>query len=1284
MRSTGVDITEESKQRELLAKSGLKHLKDGEAEGSLRSVLSVEEGHIDQNGNEYRLGEGAVALGQHTKGSGKDSFAQGFSSVASGNFSHAEGTATKSVGECSHAEGRNTEATGNLSHAEGEATFAKSYASHTEGQNTVVNENANYAHAEGISAVASGVGSHAEGMHTKADGTVAHSEGVGTTAQGDYSHAEGNTTTANGEASHTEGRETTVIGKYSHAEGQGTLVQDGAIGAHAEGNITVVHGEVTHEDGTTTKGDYAHAEGQSTHAYGYSSHAEGYETKSIGTQSHAEGAYTQAIGAQSHAEGVGNTQSIGYGSHAEGQSTQAKGQNSHSEGAGTTALGVGSHAEGGGSRAEGDYSHAEGYQTIVHGEETHEDGTTTKGDCAHAEGENTQAYGRGSHAEGLGTQAKAQGSHAEGNGTIANGQWSHAAGQGTTANGMFSHAEGMQSVTEKAAMASHAEGYQCVTKNNFAHAEGNVNIAEGFASHAEGGNNTAKGQFSHAEGNNNFANAFSSHAEGGNNSIADNATYAHAEGEHNTIEGGNGVHVEGRNNKANNNASHAEGMYAEVNGLAAHAEGYECKALASYAHAGGYNTIASHESQTAIGKYNKDVDSLFSVGNGEYDEATKQPVRRDAFRVERDGGIVFLKDDAEVRLQDYHNTDTFNFQIDAEADTYYALASWDRLINGTTDTTSIGGMNLMMQVTTDANISQILTYTGKHTNGTLLTMCYYNLSYGAAIPYSLLVTDDRVYLVCKLNDATGIKLFQIKLLSVNAPNFRLERGTVINSYINKHDARKGYTNAYLYSRINSGSISGVEQLIYTASGGTKYLNINSDDTIDITGADDNDTNTVDWTFKVNKNAIAKPESVITIPYEDTHAIVLDVKLPGAIVDGGIMPEVLDSYLGKNIVVWVSKKETTSEDSGNLAYPGSMALVNLKFSSFDGKWGFVPELILRNGMKNADLRSNYKLIVDDDGLLTFSIAVRNGSVNDIITTKLLANNFPEAKLVWHNGAGEEYNDDSKTRIKGITTGYVHAAKWAKEDCCLEADGHYLYDSELSIVSKGFSAGSGLAGQMNIDNLYLFPENQSKYTCYIDRGVEHSFGYPAILESARVTVSKVSSEQHITNANTYYVEQEISGIEPSGNSVYYKRVGLVQLDIAEANPITWYPWQQIQTADVQYENLVITDDNVANFVVGEYLLIYPSTSIVSFETTTFQCFKGIKHIADSLYSLPNGKRVTILGNWYPMQGENNSDEYCFSTYLYGYRGGTPGYSHSSNLIRVFEDFLLFNKVWYSKGY
>lgn len=653
------------------------------------------------------------------------------------------------------------------------------------------------------------------------------------------------------------------------------------------------------------------------------------------------------------------------------------------------------------------------------------------------------------------------------------GRGAIAIGEGTQASGQASHAEGYQCVTEKSAMASHAEGMNTVAEGLAAHAEGYGTTA----STKEVGNSPG----AHAEGVSTKALNLATHAEG--QSTTASGANSHSEGVGTTASGANS-HAEGQGTTASGDQSHAEGSGTTASGACSHAEGAGSVASGESSHAGGYGTIASHEAQTAIGKYNKDVDSLLSVGNGEYDKATKQPVRRDAFRVERDGSIVFLKNKQEVKLQEMF----------------------------------------------------------------------------------------------------------------------------------------GCTS----------------------------------------------------------------ESILTCESVDKHYIVLDVKLPEAIVDGGIMLEVLDSYIGKNIVICVSKKETTSEDSGNLAYPGSMALVNLKFSSFDGKWGFVPELILRNGMKNADLRSNYKLIVDDDGLLTFSIAVRNGSVNDIITTKLLANNFPEAKLVWHNGAGEEYNDDSKTRIKGITTGYVHAAKWAKEDCCLEADGHYLYDSELSIVSKGFSAGSGLAGQMNIDNLYLFPENQSKYTCYIDRGVEHSFGYPAILESARVTVSKVSSEQHITNANTYYVEQEITGIEPSGNSVYYKRVGLVQLDIADANPITWYPWQQIQTADVQYENLVITDDNVANFVVGEYLLIYPSTSIVSFETTTFQCFKGIKHIADSLYSLPNGKRVTILGNWYPMQGENNSDEYCFSTYLYGYRGGSPGYPHSSNLIRVFEDFLLFNKVWYSKGY
>lgn len=836
------------------------------------------------------------------------------------------------------------------------------------------------------------------------------------------------------------------------------------------------------------------------------------------------------------------------------------------------------------------------------------------------------------------------------------GRGAIAIGEGTQASGQASHAEGMNTVAE--GLAAHAEGYGTtastkeVGNSPGSHAEGVSTKALNLATHAEGQSTTASGANSHSEGVGTTASGANSHAEG-------------------------------QGTTASGDQSHAEGSGTTASGACSHAEGAGSVASGAYSHAGGYGTIASNEAQTAIGKYNKDVDSLFSVGNGEYDETTEQPIRKDAFRVERDGSVVFLKGNNEVRLQDYHNTDTFNFQIDLDTNTYYALASWDKYINGTTDATSIGGMNLMMQVTTETNFSQILTYSGNNTIASRLTMCYYNVGYGASIPYSLLMTDDRVYLCLNSNTvSTGSKLFQTKLISVNAPNFRLERGTVISSYTSKIAATQGYAHAYLYSRINSGSTNGIEQLIYTAAGGTKYLNINSDDTIDITGSDDNDANTVHWTFKVNKNAIANSESVITIPYEDTHATVLDIKLPHAIVDGGIMPEVLDSYLGKNIVICVSKKETTSEDSGNLAYPGSMALVNLKFSSFDGKWGFVPELILRNGMKNADLRSNYKLTVDDDGLLTFSIAVRNGSVNDIITTKLLANNFPEAKLVWHNGAGEEYNDDSKTRIKGITTGYVHAAKWAKEDCCLEADGHYLYDSELSIVSKGFSAGSGLAGQMNIDNLYLFPENQSKYTCYIDRGVEHSFGYPAILESARVTVSKVSSEQHITNANTYYVEQEITGIEPSGNSVYYKRVGLVQLDIAEANPITWYPWQQIQTMDVQYDSLVINDDNVSTYVVDRYLLIYPSTSIVSFETSSQVDVLGIKHI-NSDYSLPNGKRVTILGRWNPFVGDDHT-EYYFSTYLYQYRGGYPGTSFTGAYDRAFEDFLLFNKVWYSKGY
>lgn len=968
MRSTGVDITEESKQRELLTKCGLKHLKDGEAEGSLRSVLSVEEGSVDYDGNEYHLGEGAVALGSYTRASGRYANAEGVGAKAFGDYAHAEGLNTTASGTQSHAEGANTTASGSSSHAEGDRSTASGFSSHAEGNSATAS--GDNSHAEGISTVASGSGSHAEGNMSKAIGVASHAAGVGTTAQGDYSHAEGNTTTAIGEAAHTEGRGTTASGDYSHAEGQETIVQEEAIGSHAEGYQTVVHGEVTHEDGTTTKGDYAHAEG-----------------------------------------------------------------------------------------------------------------------------ENTQAYGRGSHAEGLGTQAKAQGSHAEGNGTIANGQWSHAAGTGTTANGMFSHAEGMMSVTENAAMASHVEGYQCVTKNNFAHAEGNVNIAEGFASHAEGGFNIAKGQYSHAEGTSNFANAQYSHAEGTGNTIAENAYYGHAEGNGNTVNG-LGAHAEGYDNTVNGQRSHAEGMNNIVDGLAAHAEGSRNTASgeSSHAegtgsiasgdssHAGGFGTIASHESQTAIGKYNKDVDSLFSVGNGEYDEAALEPVRKDAFRVERDGKIYILDEEGnEVLLQG-------------------------------------------------------------------------------------LVLEDKA------------------------------------------------------------------ESVFVSGGDKKY------------------------------------------------GVFLSILLDD--IDGDTSEEVVadfERHFGESILLYVTSTTTSSADSGNLTNQGSYALVNLKFSPMEnGTYAWIPEMLVRNGMRNGDVR------VSGGDVSEYAVGFGSSVEGSVMTVRLIANNTSNCTLIWRTGEAVPIADKSSFYYKSITTGYVHAAKWAKEDCCLEADSHLLASEEFH--ECGFSAAENEDDWGNLDYLYLFPENQSKYTAY---QIWSYGGCPVDdLTDFRVTVSKISasnrpSGNRITNGLVYEVEQEVVGLV-AGEEVKFTRTGSV--DLTNGNFCTWRPWKRFvlvgldEVADDGV--LALTQENLNDYYDAdtEILQVPAGTKTILFN------LPDTKVAAIQMEGVTSGQRITVAGSFVPSQhysADKNVDG-RFSSYLYTYRSGYNMGSHDGRLEYAFEDFMYYYGVWYSKGY
>lgn len=126
-----------------------------------------------------------------------------------------------------------------------------------------------------------------------------------------------------------------------------------------------------------------------------------------------------------------------------------------------------------------------------------------------------------------------------------------------------------------------------------------------------------------------------------------------------TIASGDNSHAEGGASTASGTCSHAEGNVTIASGNAAHAEGDHTTASGSCSHAGGEHTIAYYNHQTAIGKYNKNTDSYFSIGNGDYSK------RSDAFRIEKDGSIIYLEEGSEVKLQDkFSNINTSIGNID--------------------------------------------------------------------------------------------------------------------------------------------------------------------------------------------------------------------------------------------------------------------------------------------------------------------------------------------------------------------------------------------------------------------------------------------------------------------------------------------------------------------------------------------------------------------------------------------------------------------------------------------
>lgn len=229
------------------------------------------------------------------RGQGDNSAALGEGNIASGARSVAEGSESAAIGNYSHAEGRKGTANG--------------YGSHTEGYNaeTGGDFSSNTKSADGSEAA--GKYAHAEGNATIAKGMDSHSEGRLSFAEGKYSHAEGFATHAKGNASHADNFKTLAQGNNSHAEGYQTQALNS--GAHSEGYKSVAGGSAEEQPSlptpaSDTVGNYTHAEGNGTIAYGANSHSEGKNTFAEGLTSHAEGSHTETQNEGEHAEGLFN------------------------------------------------------------------------------------------------------------------------------------------------------------------------------------------------------------------------------------------------------------------------------------------------------------------------------------------------------------------------------------------------------------------------------------------------------------------------------------------------------------------------------------------------------------------------------------------------------------------------------------------------------------------------------------------------------------------------------------------------------------------------------------------------------------------------------------------------------------------------------------------------------------------------------------------------------------------------------------------------------------------
>lgn len=509
----------------------------------------------------------AHSEGQETRALSFAAHAEGYNTEAK-KYAHAEGNGTVANGESSHAEGLSSEANGIVSHAEGRKTFANGEYSHSEGRETEAN--GKYSHAEGFTTITYNEAEHASGRYnnsvektesnTNADATLfsigigdskkqrknafevkqngdIYIEGVGgydgttlddaTDVATVISSLENNTPIVKGEGENSAilKNENNIAGLRGYRFSDYYVGDDGTIVLYA----LYPDEEVT---GLTKLDKFEYLTNDFNISYPKGANisvvTDGHHNRVIGTvkdtyynmltvetslsdlmfgpdekgSEYAEMQYSffsleyPEIGNAILTRGTislgKNNKSLGSGTVALGTNNKAIISNAVALGVNTTSMGWGATSEGIDTVAYGMGSHAEGVSTynifddinnlnLKEGDietlwlDRGKDFSATYGYGSHNEGHDNLTTGYASHAEGMNNHAKGYHAHVEGKGNTAH-KYAHAEGQLNVAEGATSHAEGYK--TKSIGKRSHTEGYYTVANNDNEHASGQYNKSD--------------------------------------------------------------------------------------------------------------------------------------------------------------------------------------------------------------------------------------------------------------------------------------------------------------------------------------------------------------------------------------------------------------------------------------------------------------------------------------------------------------------------------------------------------------------------------------------------------------------------------------------------------------------------------------------------------------------------------------------------------------------------------------------------------------------------------------